>query len=404
MAVFGYLAVDNTGKEVKGSIEQDSEELVRIELKRQGLMVLEVSKQNILTRDINIEIGGKPKARDLSVFCRQFVSMFRAGVSIMETMRLLCDQTDNNKLAKATREVTSQIEKGESLADSLAEHPKIFPKLMVTTIAAGEASGSLDIAFDRMATHFEKSAKTQSLVKRAMIYPIIVAIVAILVVVVMLVGVIPMYEDMFADLGTELPGITKTVVNMSNFLIDFWFVIIPVVVALVWGIRYFNRTPTGQLTLGRLALRIPIFRNLSVKTASANLARTLSTLLASGVPLVEAVGISANTMTNVLFERVLRGAQEDIMRGIPLSQPIAEANLFPPMVSQMIRIGEESGSTEDMLDKLADYYEEEVEIATQSLMAAMEPLIIIVLAVIVGGLIAAVMAPMMSMYSGLDAL
>lgn len=404
MAVFGYLAVDKTGKEVKGSLELDSEQLVRVELKKQGLTVLEISKQNILTRDLNIEIGGKPNARDLSVFCRQFVSMFRAGVSIMETMRLLCDQTENKKLMKAAREVTSQIETGESLSESLAEHPKIFPKLMVTTIAAGEASGSLDIAFERMATHFEKSAKTQSLIKKAMIYPIVVAIVALLVIVVMLVGIIPMYEDMFTGLGTELPGITKAVVNMSNFLIDFWFIVLPVVVAIVWGIRYFNGTPTGQLTLGRLAIRIPMFRNFSVKTASANLARTLSTLLAAGVPLVEAVGIAANTMTNVLFERVLKDAKEDIMRGIPLSQPIAESNLFPPMVSQMIRIGEESGSTEEMLDKLADYYEEEVEIATQSLMAAMEPMIIVVLAAIVGFLIAAVMAPMLSMYSGLDAL
>jgi type IV pilus assembly protein PilC len=404
MATFGYIAVDKTGKEKKGSLDVESEDLLRVELKKQGLTILEISKQNLLTRDLNIEIGGNPTARDLSIFCRQFVSMYRAGVSILETIHLLTDQTENKKLAKAAREVQAKIEKGESLSDSLTEFPKIFPKLMVTTIAAGEASGSLDIAFDRMATHFEKSSKTQALIKKAMIYPIVVAVVALAVVIVMLVKIIPMYTEMFDQLGTELPAITVAVVNASNFLVDFWYILIPLVVVLIWGIRYFLQTPAGQLTIGRMAIKIPMFKNFSVKTASASLARTLSTLLAAGVPLVEAVGISGNTMSNVLFKNALQDAKEEIIRGIPLSSPIEDSGLFPPMVSHMLRIGEESGSTEEMLDKLAEYYEEEVEIATESLMAAMEPMIIIVLAVIVGVLIAAVMAPMLSMYSGLDAL
>ena len=404
MAIFGYLAVDKTGKEIKGSIDVATEDLVRGELKKQGLTVLEISKQNRLARELNIELGGMAKARDLSVFCRQFVSMYRAGVSILETIHLLSDQTENKKLAKATKEVQARIEKGESLSESLTEFPKIFPKLMVTTIAAGEASGSLDIAFERMAIHFEKFSKTQALMKKAMVYPIVVAFVALAVIIVMLVKIIPMYTEMFEQLGTELPAITVAVVSVSNFLIDYWYILIPVVIAMVWGIRYFLQSPAGQLTLGKLAIKMPLFKNFSVKTASASFARTLSTLLTAGVPLVEAVGISANTMSNVLFANALKESKDAIIRGVPLSNPIEESGLFPPMVSHMLRIGEESGATEEMLDKLAEYYEEEVEIATESLMSAMEPMIIIVLAVIVGVLIAAVMAPMLTMYSGFDAL
>ncbi len=402
MTTYGYLAVNRAGKEIKGSISAESEEMVRSELKKDGLTALEIKAQGFFTKDLNFEIGGNPTPRDLSVFCRQFVSMFRAGVSILETMRLLAGQTENKKLAKVTKEVQIHIEKGESLSDALSEYPKVFPNLLVTTVAAGEASGSLDIAFERMATHFEKYAKTQALVKKAMIYPIVVSVVAVAVVIVMLVKIIPMYADTFDQLGAELPGITRAVMGASNFLIDYWFILIPLVVAAVVGIRYFVKTPTGQLTIGQVTIKVPLIKDFTVKSAAASFARTLSTLSSSGVPLVEAVGITASTMSNILFKNVLNTARDEIIRGVPLSSPIEVSGIFPPMVSHMLRIGEEAGSTEEMLDRLADYYEEEVEIATQSLMAAMEPMIIIVLAAIVGVLIAAVMAPMLSMYGGLD--
>ncbi len=402
MAIYGYVAVDSSGKEVKGSLEFDTEEKFRAELKKKGLTIISIAKQSVLTKDLSFDFGGKPTARDLSVFCRQFVSMFRAGVGILEAIRLLGDQTENKKLGKAVRDVQSNIEKGESLSDALENHPKVFPTLMITTIAAGEASGSLDIAFERMAIHFEKSAKTASLVKKAMVYPIVVAVVAVGVVVLMLTTIIPMYADMFSQIGTELPGITKAVMAASDFLVNFWFIVIPVFIAIIWGIRYFVKTPAGQLTVGRLAIKIPVLKNFTVKSASASMARTLSTLLAAGVPLIEAVDISSRTMSNVLFKKALLEAKEDIIRGIPLSTPIEACGLFPKMVSHMLRIGEESGATEEMLDKLAEYYEEEVEMATESLMAAMEPLIIIILAGVVGVLIAAVMAPMVAMYTGLD--
>lgn len=402
MASWGFVAIDKGGKEIKGSKEADSEEQVLRELKAQGLIVPDVTEQNALTKDISIDIGGKPSARDLSVFCRQFASITRAGVTIIEALRMLAEATENKKMKKALMNVRADVEKGETFADSLAKHPGVFPELLIQMARAGESSGSLETSMERMAVQFEKSAKTKALVKKAMIYPIVVMIVAIAVVIVMLVVVIPSYTEMFDQLGAELPGITLAVIAMSDFVKNYWFIIIPVVIAVVFALKAYAKTYSGKHLFGKLQLKIPAVKNLIVKNASAMMARTLSTLLTAGVPLNEAVGIVADTMTNIWFKEALQEATEQIMIGVPLSQPLQNCGLFPPMVYYMIRIGEEAGSTEEMLNKLADYYEEEVELAVQSLMAAMEPMIIIVLAVVVGGLIAAVMAPMMTMYEALD--
>lgn len=402
MATWGYVAIDKSGKEIKGSTDAENKEVVTRDLKNQGLIVLEVTEQNALTRDINLDFGGKPTARDLAVFCRQFASITRAGVTIIETLNMLAEQTENQKLQKAVQEVRADVEKGESFAESLARHPKVFPELLIQMAKAGEASGSLDTAMERMAVQFEKSAKTQALVKKAMIYPVVVALVAVAVVIVMLVFVIPRYMDMFAELGTDLPWITRMVVAMSNFIQNFWFIIIPVIIATVFALKAWAKTSSGKHVLGKLQLKIPAVKNLVVKSAASQMARTLSTLLAAGVPLVEAVDIVADTMTNIWFKEALKEAVQQIIIGVPLSQPLQTCGLFPPMVYHMIHIGEEVGSTEEMLNKLADYYEEEVEMAVQSLMAAMEPMIIIVLAGVVGILIGACMAPMVSMYAALD--
>lgn len=402
MASYGYEAINKMGKEVKGSMDADSIEQAREKLKQQGFIVISLKEESLLTKDINISLGKKVSARDMSVFCRQFVSMSRAGVSIMECLNLLREQTENDYLAKAIAQVHADVQKGESLADSMRKQDKVFSNLMVTTVAAGEESGSLDISLERMATQFEKSAKTAAMVKKAMIYPIVVGILAVGIIVLMLTFVIPQYTDMFVDLGTELPGITKAVVAASDFLLAYWYIVLPIVFAVVMVIRWYLKTPAGKLLTSQLAIRIPMFRNLTVKSACSQLARTLSTLIAAGVSLVDAVEITANTMQNVLFRDAMLEARDEIIKGVPLSEPLQMSGLFPPMLYHMVRIGEESGSTEEMLTKLADYYDEEVEMATQSLMAAMEPMIIIVLAGIVCVLLGAIMAPMMTMYSALD--
>ncbi len=402
MAAYGYEALDKAGKTIKGSIDADTIDKAKSELKQQGYTLLSIKEQSLLTRDLNIEIGGYPKPRDLSVFCRQFVSMTRAGVSILEALKMLSEQTENKQLKKAVEGVRVSVEKGETLARSLKEHPKVFPELMVNMVAAGESSGSLDVALERMALQFEKANKTRALVKKAMMYPIIVCIVAVVVVIVMLVVIIPNYADMFTQLGTDLPGITLAVQAASNFIIDYWYILAPVIIVLAILLKMFSQTDMGKHVFHGLQLRIPALKNLKVKQASSQMARTMSTLLAAGVPLIEAVEIVGNTMDNVYFREAMDTCKNEIIIGQPLSRPLEETGLFPPMVYHMVRIGEESGNTEEMLNKLADYYDEEVEMAVQTLMAAMEPLIIVVLAVIVGVLVAACMAPMLSMYGAME--
>lgn len=402
MASYGYEAINKAGKEVKGSIEADSMEKAKSDLKMQGMTILSLTEQNMLTKDISIDIGGKPTTRDLSVFCRQFVSMVRAGVTILDALKMLAEATENKKLKEAIMAVRVSTEKGETLANALAEHPKIFPSIMINMVAAGEASGSLDKSMERVATQLERSTKTKALIKKAMMYPMVLCFVTIAVVIVMLVVVIPSYASMFADLGTDMPAITLAVMIASNFIKEHWILLIIVVAAIVFGFLQFKVTSTGKHFIGKIALKIPAVANLVTKNASAQMARTLSTLLGAGVPLVEAVGIVAGIMENIWFKEALEKATEEITIGRPLSEPLQASGLFPPMVYHMIRIGEETGNTEEMLDKLADYYEEEVEMAVQTLMAAMEPMIIVVMAVIVGFLIAACMAPMLSMYDTLN--
>lgn len=404
MAAYGYEALNSAGKEIKGSVEADNIEAARQVLKKQGIQVISIKPQSALTKDINIKVGGYPKPRDMSVFCRQFVSMTKAGVTISEALKMLTEQTENDRLREAAEGVRVSVEKGETLASSLAMYPKIFPSLMIHMVEAGEASGSLDVALERMATQFEKSAKTSAMVKKAMIYPVAVCIVALAVVVVMLVVVIPNYATMFESLGTDLPALTKAVQAASNFIITKWFILVPAIIAIVVLIKMFAETDTGIHFFDKLKLSIPAYKNLEVKTASAQMARTLSTLMAAGVPLVDAVDIVSNVMQNVYFKEALQDCKNEIIIGQPLSRPLEQSGLFPPMVYHMTRIGEETGATEEMLAKQADYYEEEVEAAVASFMAAMEPVIIIVLAAIVLVLVGACLMPMMTMYETLNAM
>lgn len=404
MADWTYQIIDQSGKERKGNIVAESEAEAKNKLKIDGNMVISLTKATALTKEISFSVGGKVKPRDLSVFCRQFTSMVNAGVTILDTLDMLSDQTENKVMAKAIRGVHAEIQKGETLSDGLKKYPNVFPDIMVSMVAAGEASGKIDIAFERMSAHFEKSAKLNGMIKKAAVYPIIVVIVAIAVVIVMLVKVIPSYSEMFNDLGTELPGITKAVVAMSDFVTGYWYIVIAVIAAIVIAIKLYKQTDSGQMFFGNLARKIPVFGKLNIKTAASNYARTLSTLVYSGLPMIEALGITADTMKNALYKKALKNAREEVSKGVPLSEPITACGLFPPMVSHMTKIGEETGDLEGMLTRLADYYDEEVELATQTVMAAIEPMIILVLALIVGVLVAAVMAPMLSMYQAMDSL
>lgn len=402
MPDFNYRAIDKYGKEKKGNITADTEDAVYAKLRADSMTPLEVKKANIFTRDVNISIGGSVKPRDLSVFCRQFISMINAGVTIIDALGMLEEQTENKKMAKAISGAKTEIGKGETLSNALAKFPDVFPDIMVKMVAAGEASGKLEVAFDRMSTHFEKSAKLKAIMKKSAMYPIMLALVALGVIVLMLTFVIPKYTEMFESIDTELPALTKMMVAASNFVIHKWPIILIIVVAIVAGVKAFKKTERGQVLFATIARKMPIFGNLTIKSAASNFSRTLSTLIYSGLPLIEALGITAGTMSNYLYKKKLEQAKEEVVRGVPLSEPLLEDDMFPSMVGHMTKIGEETGEMEDMLTKLADYYDEEVEMATQTVLAALEPMIILVLAGVVCLLIASVMAPMLAMYNNLD--
>ncbi len=402
MDSFSYSAIGMDGKEKKGSMEAASADKVIAQLKADGLIPINVSRQSVLSKDINISFGGKLKARDLSLFCRQFVGILSAGVSIINALDMMSEQTANKKLAEAIKGTQTAVEKGDNLATAMRMQGKVFPPILLNMVEAGEASGNLEIAFERMATHFEKENRIKALIKKAAIYPCVVGIVALIVVIVMLVVVIPNFESLFASMGSELPFLTRIIKNASDFVLTKWPILLLVLGIIVGAIIMFKKSPQGEIFFAKVALKAPIFGKLNIKTYSARYARTISTLLVAGIPLIEALDITAKTIDNKIVRDVLLNAKTEVARGVPLSVPLKASGIFPPMVHHMTHIGEETGNIEGMLNKLADYYDEEVEVASQGLTAALEPIIIIVLAVIVCVLVAAIMSPMLQMYNDLD--
>lgn len=402
MESFSYKAVSAAGKDVKGSVEAESREEAARKIKEQGLVPVSIGKQGALDKDVNIPIfkGKKIPARDMSVFCRQFASILKAGVSVINALEMLAEQTENKKLKEAIVNTQSNVEKGENLSDSMRQNDA-FPSILIDMVRAGEASGSLENSLTRMAIQFEKDAKLNGIVKKAMMYPIVLICVMIGVVIVMLTFVIPSFMTMFEDLDSELPVTTKAILAMSNSLKNYWYIYIIVVVGIVVGIQMYKRTDNGKHNLDKLKLKIPVFGVLQTKSACASFARTMSTLLQAGMPMIDALEISASTMKNVLFYDGLEKVKNGVSLGLPLSNQLKATGLFPAMVVHMVGIGEETGNVEEMLTNSATYYEEEVEVQTQTLTSLMEPIIIVLMAFVVVLLIMAIYQPMIQLYNTL---
>jgi type IV pilus assembly protein PilC len=401
MPAYAYEAVDKMGRRKKGNIEAASPDRAQSMLKGEGLIPLSVHEQSFLNKDVNIGGSGVSK-RDLSVFCRQFVSIINAGVPIVDAMGMMEDQTENKRLQKALGEVKNNIAKGESFANALRERSDIFPAMMINMVEAGEASGSIDVSLDRMATQFEKDTKLSAMIKKALIYPIVVVCVAIIVMIVMMAFVIPNFMKMFEDLDTDLPGLTKAVMAAADFFKANWILVVGIIVVIVVGLKVFSASQVGTEALSKAAISLPGLKDFTVKTSASRLARTLATLTSSGISMIDALDISAKTMSNYMFRQAVLEAKEEVKKGVPLSEPLKRSGLFPPMVVHMTKIGEETGDMDTMLTKMADYYDEEVENATQNLLSVMEPVIILVIAVFVGILVGACVMPMLSLYKGLD--
>ena len=401
MATYKYEIIDPTGKHKRGTIDANDEMTARQTLKTDGSTLVSIGMAGALDKEIDIQIGAPVKPKELAVFCNMFKSILSAGVTIIEALGMLAEQTENKRFKAVIEEVHDDVQKGETLSSAFGKHPKFFPEMMVQMANAGEASGSLETSFARLSTHFEKDAHLKALVAKSMVYPIILICVIVGVVILMMTVIVPQFTSTFDDIGAELPGITKAVMAISDFILHYWWIGLIVIASIIIFLKAFKKTERGAMLFGKIMLHAPLFGNLTVKSAAARLTRTLSTLISSGMALVEAIHITGKIMTNEVVKRAMFKAEEDVTQGFPLSVPLMEAEVFPVMVPQMVKIGEETGSLEEMLSKIADYYDEEVEIATEALVAAMEPLIIIVMAGTVVPIILAVLMPMFSLYSAL---
>lgn len=399
MAQYNYKAMDKSGKAKKGSIEAINLDKAKEKLKSEGLIVQELKEQGASARKGR---GKKVKDKDLAVFCKQFSSVLNAGVTIISALEMMSEQLDNKTLQRALQEAQAYVQKGGTLADAFKLNPKVFPPIMVNMTAAGEMSGNLEVCFERLTSHFETSNALKSKVKSAVTYPIVILVVVVIVVTVLMVGVIPQFAEMFKDLGSELPAATQLLINFSDFLREKWLLVIVIVAVVIFGFKAFGKTEAGSLLYAKIGMKAPLFGNLTIKSSAATFSRTMATLMASGISLIDAVEQVAKMINNRIIREALMDAKVQVSKGVPLSKPLRDCGIFPPMLPQMTKIGEETGNIEDMMDKVADYYEMEVNDATDALTAAMEPMIIVVMGVVVGGIVMAIYSPMLSMYDAID--
>ncbi len=402
MATYQYQVITAAGKEKKGTLEAKSRDAAMSMLKNDKNIVVKCEESLGGNALGFLHKAKKVTYRDLALFCHQFSSINKAGVSVVEAFGMLTDQTENVALQDAINAVHTDIAKGETLAKSMKRQGGVFPEMLCNMVEAGEASGSLDKSFDRMSIQFEKDAALTQAVKKAVTYPIVLIIVMIGVLVAMMVFVVPTFMNMFADLDVEMPASTMVLVHISDFMVAWWWLLLIITVAIIFGWKAYSATDSGKEVTSALALKIPVLGPIKTKSACARLGRTLCTLLAAGVPMVDAIDITGRSMENLLYKRAMKEAKEQVLRGVPLSRPLQTCGLFPPMVVHMVAIGEETGNIESMLENVADYYEEDVQLATEQMMTLLEPAIIIVMAVVVGYMAVAIFSPMFTLYDALS--
>ena len=399
--VYQYKGIDSrTGKEVKGKLTVTTKAEAIEELKEKGLYISEIKeiKETFLTKDLNITIGKPVKSQDFVMFCRQLATLLKAGTPIADSIRILSDQVSSKALQKALNEVFHDIRSGTSFSDACKKFPKIFDKVFINMILAGETSGDLERVMDQLAIFYEKEHKIHGKVKSAMTYPIVVSIVAVIVIVILLTKVLPSLLDNLLSVGGEIPLPTKMVMALSDFMINYWYILVLAVILLFIAFIAIKRNPKGQYMLDLVKLKIPVFGALAQKQIIARISRTMASLFASSVPVLQILRMSGEVSGNKVYEKVLDESRESLRRGASLSLPLAQSWVFPSLVSHMVAIGEETGQLDTMLEKIADFYEEEVEQLASRLSTVIEPLMIAILGIIVGTIVLAAMMPMFSIY------
>jgi type IV pilus assembly protein PilC len=402
---FSYQAVDSaSGVAVKGTLEAASEASVVAKLKAQGLMPLNVTlmSKTGLQRDIKLpSLSGTVSARTLAVFSRQMAALINAGLPLMRTLGILAEQTRDKQLQPAIVAVAAAVEGGSSFSAALTQHPKIFPPLMISIVRVGETGGFLGPALVSIAENYQKEAELHNKIRAAVTYPIIVLVIAIIGVLVMVTWVVPVFERMFAGLGSSLPLPTQILVNISHNMV--WILPLIIVLSLgLWAWWMRNRhTDSFRKRVDPIKLKLPVFGQLTTKMAVARFSRNLSMMLAAGVPIIQALSIVGQASNNWKIEQAVRDIQDSIRAGKSFAAPLAKAEVFPPMVPQMVAVGEESGTLSEMLSSIADFYEDEVDTATQQLSSTIEPILIVFLGVIIGGMVISLYLPIFTLYGDL---
>jgi type IV pilus assembly protein PilC len=392
---FTWEGTDRTGKKVKGKVVATSEAAVRTELRRQGVVATRVRKQSMLFRK-----QGKVTAGDIAVFSRQLATMMTAGIPLVQSFDIVGAGHENPAMQKLILAVKADVEGGTSLADALAKHPLHFDDLFVSLVAAGEQAGALETLLDKIATYKEKTEALKKKIKKALFYPAAVVVVAIVVTTILMLYVIPEFESLFQGFGADLPAFTRMVIDISKFMQAKGLILLVVVVGGVVGFLYAKKRNRGvQHFVDRTMLKLPILGAILHKSAIARYARTLATTFAAGVPLVEALGSVAGACGNIVYEGAVLKMRDEVATGQRLQRAMENTDLFPNMVNQMVAVGEESGSLDAMASKVADFYEEEVDNAVDSMSSLLEPLIMAVLGVLVGGLVIAMYLPIFKMGS-----
>ena len=400
MKKFNYRAMDKDNKKREGQYEANSREEVIGMITSNGYYPLKVTE--VETKPFSeVSFNQKVTSKDLSVFCRQMYTMLDAGVTITAALNMLTTQIVNKKLRSIIIEIEEDVKKGEMLSESMKKYPNEFPTLLTSMVQSGEATGNIDAIMLRMSIHFEKSNKTNNKVKSAMIYPIALGIVSIGVIILMMVKVLPVFVELFSAENMELPMITKFVMSISKFVNSYILAILFIMFISIVGFNVYRKTEKGKYALSSLYLKLPVIADLNKKIITARFTRTMSTLLSSGISLIEAIPIVSDILVNKIAQAEMLRIRERVVRGDGLSGPISESVIFPELLSSMIRIGEESGSLDDILNKTADFYEEEVDQAIETATGIMSPLMIIVLGGIVGTIVVSIMLPMFDMYQNL---
>src|SRR3954467_1227479 len=400
MAAFAYNAITVDGLEHVGEIHAPDPDAAREQLRVRGLLANRLEELPASGEDGARTTFKKVKPKTLQIFSRQFATMIEAGLNVVSSLVILEEQTDDAYFASVVKELRADVEGGLLLSQALARHPKIFSRLFVSMVEAGEAAGILDQVLERVAYQIEKETQIRRRVKGAMMYPTMVLIFATLVLIGLLMFLVPVFVNIFAQLNGELPKLTQIVVAASNQLRHHWFIIFPSMFASVWGVRRFKKTEAGRQLWDRIKLKIPMkIGDVVLKVTMARFSRTLSTLVAAGVDIIKALEITGQTAGNGVVEEALWDVRQKVHQGVPIAQPLIETPVFPPMVSQMVKIGEETGELEKMLGKIADFYEDEVDAAIASLTAIIEPLMMIGVGMMVGVIIISMYLPMFKLLS-----